>query len=52
VSDVSASDVRRACATHLRPQGTITVAVSTSSLIRDQLPAGDGELIVVAHDAD
>jgi zinc protease len=51
VSDVSASDVRRACATHLRPQDTITVAVSTASLIRDQLPAGDGELIVVAHDA-
>lgn len=51
VNDVSASDVRRACAAHLRPQDTMVVAVSTASLIKDDLPSSDGTLTVVAHDA-
>jgi zinc protease len=50
VSHVSASDVRRACAAHLRPEDTMTVAVSTASLVKD-LPTEDGTLMVVAHDA-
>jgi zinc protease len=51
VTEVSSSDVRRACAAHLRPENTMTVAVSTASLIRDHLPSSDGTLVVVAHDA-
>ncbi len=51
VNEVSASDVRRACAAHLRPDNTMTVAVSTASVIRDHLPSSDGSLVVVAHDA-
>ena len=51
VGEVSADEVRRACADHLRPENTMTVAVSTASLIRDHLPADDGTLMVVAHDA-
>lgn len=49
LADVSAVDVRRACADHLRPQDTITVAVTTANLLRDQLP--NEQLTVVAHDA-
>jgi zinc protease len=51
VGDVSAAEVRRACAAHLRPRDTMVVAVSTASVIRDHLPSSDGELMVVAHDA-
>jgi zinc protease len=51
VGEVSASEVRRACAAHLRPENTMTVAVSTASLIREHLPSEDGTLMVVAHDA-
>jgi zinc protease len=51
VADVSASDVRRACAAHLKPDDTMTVVVSTASLIQNDLAASDGALMVVAHDA-
>ena len=51
VGEVSASDVRRACAAHLHPRDIMTVAVSTASLIQSSLPTDDGTLMVVAHDA-
>lgn len=51
LAEVSAAEVRRACNTHLRPQDTIIVAVSTASLLKDSLSTSDGTLMVVAHDA-
>ena len=51
VAQLSAADVRAACARHLRPDQAVTVAVTTASAARTALAdAGAGALTVVEHD--
>ena len=49
---LTAADVRAACARHLRPDATVTVAVTTADQARAALEAaGAGTVDVVDHDA-
>ncbi|MCX5741503.1 MAG: insulinase family protein, partial [Proteobacteria bacterium] len=49
---LGADDVRAACAKHLRPSDTVTVAVATADATRNGLEgAAFGELSIVDHDA-
>jgi zinc protease len=48
---ISAADVRSACARHMRPEHTVTVAVTTAAQAKDALIASHaGSLSVVDHD--
>ncbi|MBV8756595.1 MAG: hypothetical protein JO257_04955, partial [Deltaproteobacteria bacterium] len=47
---LSGGDVRAACARHLRPEDTVTVAVTTAAQAQDALShAKAGPLTVVGH---
>jgi zinc protease len=51
LAQLSAADVRAACARHLRPDDTVTVAVTTAAQAQDALGAAKaGPLTVVGHD--
>jgi zinc protease len=51
LAQLAASDVRAACARHLRPENAVTVAVTTADAAKAALAAaGAGELTVVRHD--
>jgi zinc protease len=51
LAHLGGSDVRAACARHMRPDDTVTVAVTTAENARAALEAaGAGELTVVGHD--
>jgi predicted Zn-dependent peptidase len=51
VSQLSADDVRAACARHFRPEDTVTVAVTTAEQAQEALSrAHAGPLTVVGHD--
>jgi len=51
VAQLSADEVRAACARHLRPEDTVTVAVTTAEQAKDALSgASAGPLTVVSHD--
>jgi zinc protease len=52
LGQLTAADVRAACARHLRPEAAVTVAVTTAETARDAIErANAGELAVVDHDA-
>jgi zinc protease len=51
LSQLSAGDVRAACATHLRPDDAVTVAVTTAELAEKGLAAANaGPMTIVEHD--
>ena len=51
LAQLAPADVRAACARHMRPDDTVTVAVTTAETARAALEAaGAGELTVVGHD--
>jgi predicted Zn-dependent peptidase len=51
LAQLTAADVRAACARHLRPEDAVTIAVTTASEARDALAtANAGALTVVKHD--
>jgi zinc protease len=51
LAHLGGADVRAACARHMRPNDTVTVAVTTADQARAALEAaGAGELTVVGHD--
>ena len=51
VAQLTGDDVRAACARHLRPEDTVTVAVTTAAQAHDALAqAKAGPLTIVSHD--
>ncbi|MGE5185110.1 MAG: M16 family metallopeptidase [Acidobacteriota bacterium] len=51
LAQLAAADVRAACTRHLRPEDTVTVAVTTAETARAALEiAGAGDVTVVGHD--
>ncbi len=51
LGQLAADDVRAACARHLRPEDTVTVAVTTAELARHGLEAANaGPITIVRHD--
>jgi hypothetical protein len=52
LAELSATDIRAACARQFRPDATVTVAVTTAEAAKDALgSSGAGALTVVDHDA-
>jgi zinc protease len=51
LAELSAADVRAACARHLRPEDAVTIAVTTADEAREALAtASSGPITVVKHD--